>query len=308
MVLLEKTLYSVGVLTICYLLARGSQFLFTYLRPSSLPRYLHGDDAWALVTGSSDGIGLGFAQELCHRSFNVILHGRNPQKLEKVKADLNREFPSSQIRLVIADASSSSTSLDDLVSSIQDVHLTVLVNNVGGIAGILSSSFKAFETHTREEVDGLLNVNERFATQLTRALIPILARNGPSLIMNIGSNAGMGMPYISVYSATKAYILSWSQALTAELKAEGQGITVLGIGVGSVQSAQNKSAASLTCPTSRTMASAALNRVGCGQAIVSAYLPHALQKGFMDLLPEGVLQNILINMLKPLKDKKEKAF
>src|SRR5271154_6519096 len=78
-----------------------------FLYPSTLGRYLRdyqGEKSWALVTGSSDGIGKGIAYELCSHGFNVVLHGRNAEKLSRVQASLLAEYPKVQVRKVITDA------------------------------------------------------------------------------------------------------------------------------------------------------------------------------------------------------------
>ena len=70
-----------------------------------LGRYLHPDkECWALITGASDGIGFGLAEELCLRGFNVILHSRNRDKLELKKRELEAQFPKSQIAIAVGDA------------------------------------------------------------------------------------------------------------------------------------------------------------------------------------------------------------
>lgn len=135
----------------------------------------------------------------------------------------------------------------------KNVHLSVLINNVGGTSA-LSPDFKTLKDHTHDEVDALLNLNPRFATQLTRAILPLLQRNQPSLIINIGSAVSMGFPYLAVYSGATRFNMLWEKSLQIELKAEGQDISVMGVIVGNVQSAGNKSDATLLDPTSRVMA------------------------------------------------------
>lgn len=296
---IEKYIYYLGALTAIYLIASFLQFAFLYLRPSSLLSYHHQKQSWALVTGASDGIGFALAHELCYRGFNVILHGRNPAKLEGVKSTLMLAFPSTQIRLIVLDASLlvSSSSLQRLVAGIQDVHLSVLINNVGGTSPV-SPDFKTLKDHTHDEVDALLNLNSRFATQLTRAILPLLQRNQPGLIINIGSAVSMGFPYLTVYSGAKGFNVSWGKSLQIELKAEGQDISVMGVVVGNVQSAGNKSDATLFTPTSRVMAKAILDRVGCGKSMVIAYFPHALQLSPLGWLPEAVVQKVVANAIK----------
>lgn len=88
----SKVLLPIGAVLTFYLLLKFLRFVYLYTRPSSLKRYHYGHDGsppWALVTGASDGIGLGFAHELAHRGFNVILHARNATKLEGVNSQLS---------------------------------------------------------------------------------------------------------------------------------------------------------------------------------------------------------------------------
>ena len=66
----------------------------------------------------------------------------------------------------------------------------------------------------------------RLSTLLTAALLPILAQNQPGLIINTGSTSAIGMPYLSVYAATKASIAAWSFGSKAEMQAEGLDIKV----------------------------------------------------------------------------------
>lgn len=282
-----------------------------FLYPSTLHRYLRGHQgqkSWALVTGGSDGIGEGLAHELCSHGFNVVLHGRNVKKLSRVKEALLAEYPKTEVRIVIADADSfTASTIDDIVASLQDISLTVLVNNVGG-TGALDVDFKTLENHTATEVDALISINIRFTTQLTRALLPTLKRHEPSLIMNIGSISETGTPWLSVYSPTKAYMHSFSKALNLEMKAYNHKVEVLGVQVGSVQSQQNQADTSFLVPSSRVMAQSALARVGCGRANATGYFPHELQRLFFSVMPEWIVDKMLVAFLKPLAENKSKKW
>src|ERR1700753_2924849 len=92
---------TIGALSIVRLdFAASFRFYQLFLRQSSLNRYLSDPDGrptWALVTGASDGIGLGIAQELCARDVNVVLHGRDPTKLARVAKELTAMFPKRKI-------------------------------------------------------------------------------------------------------------------------------------------------------------------------------------------------------------------
>ena len=300
--------YYIGLLTAARLTYKTSSFFYPYLRSSSLPRYLRDNDSWALVTGSTSGIGIGFAHELCHRGFNIVLHGRNLEKLDRIKDELSQKYPARSFRIVVADALDVASSVDKIVATVQGINLTVLLNNIGGVVGIISPEFKTLVTHTTQEVDDLITRNDRFMTHLTRALIPVLECFQPSLILNVGSlGSALGFPYLSVYSAAKAYNLSFSSNLKAELKAEGKNIEVLCILIGDTQTDLRPSVVeSAMMPSSRTTAKAVLDKVGCGKSAVVGYLPHALQLAFMTSLPQGLAHTILEPEAKKLRAKAER--
>lgn len=290
-----------GVIALSYLSLRFFRFVYLYARPSSLHRYRYGRESWCLVTGASDGIGLGFAQELAMNNFNVVLHGRNITKLQEVKSRLNHDFPNVQFRILVADTTSLSTAqLKDIVASVSDLNLTVLINNVGG-----SSVWKPFEDYTMDETDYVINLNARFPAQLTRALLPLLTRqSGPSLIINVGSLGTIGTPYVAPYSGGKAFLMSMSKSLDLELRTEKKSVEVLAVPVGKVTNtgSNSKDPVDFFTPDARTMARAALGRVGCGKAEVIGYIGHAVQQFVSDLLPDWVRESVMVAVMKGFKD------
>ncbi|KAK3185944.1 hypothetical protein K4F52_005399 [Lecanicillium sp. MT-2017a] len=108
MAFLANLLLAVGAIFTVVAISRTVGLIRIYLLPSRFDRYAHrapdGSPPWAMVTGASDGIGLAFAGELASRGFNVVLHGRNPDKLARVMADLQARNPERTFRIVIADA------------------------------------------------------------------------------------------------------------------------------------------------------------------------------------------------------------
>lgn len=268
-----------------------------------------GASSWALVTGASDGIGQGFAQELASHGFNLILHGRNSEKLQRVKEELVKTHPQIEVRTVIADAADITIAqIEEIVASLQDLHLTVLVNNVGG-TGVLDANFKTFETHSLNEVDALISVNIRFTALLTRALYPLLKKSSPASIINVGSQGRVGVPYLSVYGATKGFIHSFSRAIAVESHAEQDGIEVIEVLVGSVQTQQNQTAKpTFFVPDARTMAKSAVDKIGGGNTSSATYWPHALQQTGMWLVPTAITDWLVVSFLKPLAGKKERRW
>lgn len=299
-----KTPFSyIGAATISYLAVQVARHFYRYLRPSSLSRYNpRGKDAWALVTGASDGIGFGFAQELCKRGFNVFLHGRNHDKLLSKRDELLAEFPHANVRIIVFDAfKSSSEDLSWIAQEIGDARLTVLVNNAGG--GL--KPFELLADLTHEDVQATISLNATFTAQITRVLMPILENNSPSLILTVSSAAAYVMPTLTVYSGSKGFVESFTRSLQAEVTLEGKDVEVLGLRVANTNSQVNDVPVGLFTPTSRTLASAALNRVGCDGPLVWAYWPHSLQGLSFHLIPKNMLIRILGGRLRDLKRKAE---
>ena len=305
---IQKAFYYIGVLTSTYVLLRACKFFYYRLRPSRLPVYLQGSkEAWALVTGASDGIGEVFAHELCCQGFNLILHGRNKQKLEKVAASLAKSCPSRQTRLFIADASIPASLDGTVMNIVKDLKLTVLVNNVGGVGHLRAGSFMPLEEGTQEEVEDTINLNVLFTTQLTRILLPTLIRNEPSLMINTGSITSMGMPWLVTYSASKGFLASFSQALQSELLGDGRDIRVHYLAAGAFASNAHKVTPDLFTPDGRTLAKEALRRAGSGPVIMVPHLGHALQAVFLSMLPERLLQTTFIRSLKAKAERVRKS-
>ena len=302
---LGTALAYIGLATIIVAAYRVLSVLFHFARPPVIDRYRHGrDDTWALVTGASDGIGLGLSRELCARGFNVILHGRNEKKLKGAQETLLKEFPSRKTRIYVADAVTV-TSCDDFVQSLEGTRLSILINNVGGV-GVLKSDFTPAEGFTPQNITDMFNLNAGFATRLTGALLPVLARNGPALVVNIASIAAFGLPFLSVYSGVKGYVRSWSEALAVEFAAEKRDIDVQCAIVGPVTVQGGKGEGFIGSPNPETFARSTLNRLGKGDVTQYVYLPHAAIIGFLDLLPASIRRKIFIFSVKDYIHKYEK--
>ncbi|CAM6083627.1 unnamed protein product [Calypogeia fissa] len=255
------------------------------------------------LLGTSDerrsGIGLGYAKELCRQGFNVIIHGCSSTKLEKVEGDQKRECPNRSVKITIADAlERNRTEGDRIVGLVRDLLLAVLINNVGGAA--VTPPFKSFERHTAQDIDGFVDVNEHFTMQLTNALFPVLKKNEPSLVFNVGSMiANLAKPYLTGYAASRPGLMRWSANLAAEMRVENRKIEVLGILVGQTKTELTPDLqVSLTVPSAMVMAASALQKVGCGRDVVPGYLPHTLQGALVGVLPSWLQAVILAKVAK----------
>ena len=288
--------YFLGLAVTAYAFLQSAFLVFGLLRPSLIARFRRRDrDAWALVTGASDGIGFGFCQELAANGFHLVLHGRNQKKLDNVAVKLATDFPGLKTRVFLADASEP-VSFDGLEALLQGIDLTVLVNNVGGTAS-LPRPFMPLHEHSLHDIDSVISLNAGFTTKLTRNLLPLLISNGPSLVLNISSLSTMGVPCLSVYAGTKGYLEAHSESLQTELVAKNQDVTIHAVRVGSVQSAGNKSNTGFLVPSSRAMARATLGKVGSSSVAITPYFPHALLKFFIEILPPRMRQQALIRAM-----------
>ncbi|KAF2668162.1 NAD(P)-binding protein [Microthyrium microscopicum] len=270
------------------------------LHRSTLSRYISSNTStpsWALITGASDGVGKGFAQELLERGFNVLLHGRNKAKLEALQTTFQEAYPARTISIAIADASSYEVAdLDKIaqqVSSLPDGgRLRVLINNVGGAGAVIGKPIcHTFAEMTGNEVDTLINVNARFPARLTNALMPVLTQS-PSLIINIGSMAGQAsLPYLVMYNAVKAFNLSFSTGLAEEMKYQGHDVQVIGVVLGPTDTV-GAPAAEPDTPGSlepRVAAAGILDGVGNGEALIDAHWKHWGMRAISTMVPQSAV-------------------
>jgi uncharacterized protein len=183
-----------------------------------------------LITGASSGIGLELARFFAAESVpnagstktHLILVARNKPALEALAQELTKEY---QVQVTVLPAD---LSLPDepkrIFNELQaaNVHVDVLVNNAGfGAIG-------AFAELPLERQMEMIQVNISALTALTRLFVPGMVRARRGGILNVGSVAGFVTgPGMGVYYATKAFVLSFSEALAAELEGTGVSVSVL---------------------------------------------------------------------------------
>lgn len=164
----------------------------------------------ALITGSSSGLGVEFAQQLAARGYNLLLTSRREERLQHL-ADLIGSRYSVQVSYQTADLSKL-TDIDRLVSTIKNLtHLELLVNNAG---------FGTVGRFSRVDADkelAMLNVHMVAPVMLCRAALPGMISRNHGAIINVASIAGL-IPIRNVlYYSTKAFLISFTEALHAEL-------------------------------------------------------------------------------------------
>jgi 17beta-estradiol 17-dehydrogenase / very-long-chain 3-oxoacyl-CoA reductase len=260
--------------------------------------------AWALITGASGGIGYGLASHLLSLKFGVIIIGHVgvTEAIER----LQKAHPNASIKGVTIDGITATPSdISELVSSLADLPITILINNVGSTP-MGYPNLRPFAEYTTAGIDNTINLNARFMTHLTRDLLPHLTRNAEmlgcrSLVLNVASGARVGLPYIIVYNATKGYITSFSHTLTRELNYLNAPIDCLLIVPGDVRSDGNCHGVAKGSPHGVDYGRMVLERVDGavkrGLLEISPYWVHAIQIWMLDRLPEVVRASELAKVM-----------
>jgi len=159
------------------------------------------------------------ATELAVQGFNLVIHGRNAEKLARVQSELQAAHAGLDVVIICADASQRIEDWATLLAPLKELHVTILFNNVGNSQ---TGAYFPVDRISDEDIYTLIHTNDIFPTLLTKYMLPKLIANAPSLILNIGSLAGpLGVPLLSIYSGTKAYNLSFSRAIRNDLRLLG---------------------------------------------------------------------------------------
>ena len=173
-----------------------------------------------LVTGATDGIGLATAKMLLEQGNHLLLHGRNPQKLEDVAKTLSSEIASAEIETYVADLSSISD-VKKLADEVTEKHdsIDVLINNAG--------VFKTNETRTKDDLDVRFVVNTLAPYLLTKQLLPLLGNTGRVVNLSSAAQAPVNIEALNgraklddmgAYAQSKLAITMWTRIMAKELK------------------------------------------------------------------------------------------
>jgi len=179
-----------------------------------------------------------------------------------------------------------------LLEELKPIEVGVLVNNVG-----VSHEIPAdFVDTSPEELASIINVNVTATLRITSLIAPAMASRKKGLILNMGSFAGAApTPMLAVYSGSKAYLRTWSDALTAELAPKG--VVVEHVNTYYVTSAMSKiRRASLFVPTPKTFVRVVLAKIAPGT--ITPYWTHALMGAVMGFVPPKVVLSYTHSLLK----------
>lgn len=175
----------------------------------------------ALVTGASSGIGYEISKLLAEQGHDLVLVARREDRLNQLAGFLQRDYNIS-VRVLAVDL----TKLDQIdkmyrTLDAENIPVDILVNNAG------LGSWGPFTAGNAQDELKEIQLNVVALTYLTKLFATDMVKRGLGKILNIASVSGfMPGPYMAVYNASKAYVVSFSEALRAELKGTGVSVTV----------------------------------------------------------------------------------
>lgn len=236
----------------------------------------------ALVTGASTGIGAAFAKRLGEKGMNVVLVARSEEKLKEVAAAI-KDVKTTVIPLDLTQSDAVEKLTKELNSA--QIEIDMLVNNAG------FGTFGRFETIDPAKEREEIQLNVMAVVDLSHAFVRNMLKKGDGAIINVASTAAhQPVPYLSVYAATKAFVLSFSEALWAEYK--DRGIRVLSLNPGATESEFHEragmTASGFPMESAETVVNNGLRALEEGKSFVISGMHNALLGDFLTrVLPRG---------------------
>jgi short-subunit dehydrogenase len=181
--------------------------------------------SYALITGASKGIGKAIAEELAARQVNLLLVARSTALLQEVSADLSARYHIKTDHLAIDLADPAAPAAIVAWMAEKNYQVNILVNNAGyGLSG-------SFDRYPAAEHADMMRVNMQVPMELSHLLLTQLKQQAHSYILNIVSSAAyQAVPGLTVYAASKAFLLNFSRGLHYELRNTSVSVTAVSPG------------------------------------------------------------------------------
>ncbi|KAF7682910.1 Very-long-chain 3-oxoacyl-CoA reductase [Astathelohania contejeani] len=231
---------------------------------------------WIIITGATDGIGKELAKNLARRKFNLIILGRNVNKLEEMEEEIKKEGV--ECRTVLVDFTRES----DFEFLKEKLDIGMLINNVG-----CSSDHPKFLIE-EDKIRDIVNINIKNTYILTKKVLTKMMEVNNGVVLNIGSFTGdFPSPLLSVYSSSKAMIKAWSKSLHYEMKPYKIHVECMNTGYVATKMSKIKTP-SFFVPTPKTYADNILRTFGT-MSVSIPYFPHVLCYIGIILIPDFVM-------------------
>ena len=175
----------------------------------------------AVITGATSGIGRELAERFAADGYSLFLTARNEAALKGLCEQFSKRYPDAEFEYTAADLGRNED-IEKLCNMLSKMKIDVLVNNAGfGMTG-------EFAYCDKLQLQEMLTLNMLALTHITRAVLPYMKEQKSGRILNVASIAAfMPNPYGAVYAATKAYVKSFSEAISEELRGSGVKVTIL---------------------------------------------------------------------------------
>ena len=261
-------------------------------------------DLRALVTGASSGIGAAYARALRTRGERVVLVARRADRLWALAHELGGEPGALVLPLDLAAPAAAETLRRDLEA--RGIAVDCLVN----CAGLGHTA--PFEVQRPEAIRAMMDVNVRAVVELTRAFLPEMRGRAQGRIVNVASNAAFQpVPYLTVYAATKAFALSFTEGLAEELRGTGVRVQALCPGITATEfldvaeTHRGLLVTRMPMMTAEAVVRASLEGLDRGKVRVVAGWPNRLL-GFVvqRLAPRGLARRVAGELYRPREAKK----
>jgi short-subunit dehydrogenase len=209
----------------------------------------------ALVTGASAGLGAEFAKLCAAGGYDVVLVARSAARLAELAASLASQY-GVQARPLVADLANPAAPAE-IFAQMSGTPVEILINNAGlGVHGAYAETDWASDA-------GLLQVNVISLAHLTKLFLPEMLRRRSGRILNLASTASfVPGPFMAMYYASKAFVLSFSEALSSEVEGSGVSVTALCPGPTRTEFAQSAGITDSNLFHGPTMGAAEVARVG----------------------------------------------
>lgn len=286
-----------GICALIYVAVRLGTFIYRLLCPVRIDVNKFGP--WALVTGSTDGIGKAYAAELAKRGLNLVLVSRTKEKLEQVAKEIQSQSPKAQVKTIAVDFTQDNSIYATIREGICGLDIGILINNVG-----MSYDYPEYF----DKVEGneaflnkMIRCNVDSVANLTQMLLPEMIKKQRGIIVNVSSISGRRpTPLLGLYSGTKGFVDLFSRSLADECRSRGVYIQSLCPGyVVSKLSGIRK--ATLMAPTPEQFVLSALDRVAL--PFTTGYWTHELQDFIQSLLPDFLSNKLTMSVLADVRAK-----
>ncbi|GAA4027529.1 SDR family oxidoreductase [Hymenobacter glaciei] len=249
---------------------------------------------YALVTGASRGIGRAIALQLAQRGYDLLLVARSEDQLTALAQEISTRYQH-QAKVLATDLAAPDAAVAVAAwATAQTDQVAVLVNNAGyGLWG-------RFEQLSLAEQQNMLQLNMHLPVALTHALLPALRKVSKSYVLNVASTAAyQAVPSLTLYAASKAFLLSFSRGLRYELKGTGISVSCLSPGATTTSfadragmGAELQATANKVSMTAEAVAEIAVAGLLADEAEIIPGVLNKVSAGLTSVVPKNLVEKI----------------